>query len=185
MKGFTVFVLIFALSSCVSEGSYFQLDELRRMVRERRPAQELVDRHGPPAAQYPDEIFTRENNIAKARQPELVTTVVDEAVFFGLDSEHPDNFDYNEEKPFARARFLGGTEGKAKASEDQSYPEQIEPHLSDTFTVNDCEGKVQALKYHARRNDPNGYVETQYTMLFVDQNWRVCGFQVRSHFAAR
>lgn len=180
---FYFFLVLFGIQSCVSEGTYFQLDDLRRMVRERHPAQDLVHRYGTPKVQYSDDIFTAEIERREAKSAELFEQTVDEGVFHGIDGEHPDNFGYDDDNPYAKASFLK-REGKPTRGVGANET-SLRPHMSDTYVVVDCEGQPKTLKYHAKRNDPNGYVETQYTVFFLDQNWRICGFKSRSHFAAR
>jgi len=179
---FYFLVFLLASQACVSEGTYFQLDDLRRMVRDRQPAQELVHRYGAPVVRYSDDIFTAENE-PEVKDPELLVQTVDEAVFHSIEGSHPDNYDYDDSNPYAKASFL--KQDSKSSVIDGSDDTSLRPHMSDTYLLVDCEGQPKTLRYHAKRNDPNGYVETQYTVFFLDQNWRVCGFKLRSHFAAR
>lgn len=153
------------------------------MVRERHPGQDLVGRYGPPKAQYPDEVFTKSQDLADDNYPQLLVQEVGELVFHDIDDGESVEVSPNGKDPFARDGLIDMPESRNRNA--GSSDKVIKPHLGETFVIIDCEGQPRTLKYHAKRNDPNGYVETQYTMFFLDQHWRVCGFQVRSHFSAR
>ncbi|MFW7378561.1 MAG: hypothetical protein ACOH5I_07140 [Oligoflexus sp.] len=172
--------LFAGLPGCVSEGAYFELDDLRRMVRDRHPAQDIVHRFGTPKVQYSDDIFYAPVPVDK-NTPQLVVHTVDEAVFHVVDEDDPAREAYEEKNPYAKVHFAESDQEDKQV--DPTEVLALRPHLSDTYSIVDCEGQARSIKYHAKRSDPNGYVETQYTMLLLDQHWRVCGFKSRSHFA--
>ena len=190
-----ILLSILALAACQSRDTYFELDELQTLVRERRAAKELLSSYGPQQGTFPETVFTVSAPSA-VNEADLEVEQVDDFYVTELSGAGQESLVFDEADPWAHAKLSDSDQSlairqsvglKSTSASDSSVAQSnlSNLHFSDTVYTDFCETRSASLKYQARRDDINGYTEHQYTLFYLDASQNVCGFMTRSLFKTR
>ncbi len=185
-------IVLAGLVGCSSSGTYFELEELRTVLRERRPASQLVAAYGTPQARFPETVFTAETNQPDEESEFYVEAVADDMIVTDIAGAGQEDMRYDDSDPWAHARLEASDPPRQAALRMQAKAappglqqgETASVHYGELFESDFCETRTASLKYHAQRQDLNGYTEHQFTLFYIDASQSVCGFLTRSVFRA-